>query len=348
MAPGSGACPVHPDRTPRGSEIYQEAVDVDAQVNTLETKLIGEHRFIYTRSEASGRSLFQRVERFFDGQTIVLARVRVFEPDAAPPGERDGSSDFANSSDFQSREQSGNDGRAPWDSLTGDFKGDGFRDVVRAYHGANGRIVESIYGSAGGLNPATVSKVKTSSSYYYDEWRNLVADINADGFDDLVHVQISLRQTDIWVSFGAPAGLSAAVQWDHTIANRVRDRDAIRSYEVVAGDFDGDQRTDLAIISPYDLLFYYVLSEANPDWPNRTSTSLHRVDENNGFGTASGVAGPGRNRRASLRRRLELRNDGPWAGAECSGNSIQLIPPPRRHRHIRVLAEPFQPTVRPS
>ena len=94
-------------------------------------------------------------------------------------------------------------------SDTGDFNGDGYVDVLfTSYRGANSYIQDSFihYGSATGMDPVATEVMSTAGSL-----RSCIADLNDDGFDDVVqasHYSGSSYTTVSYIYWGSVNGIS--------------------------------------------------------------------------------------------------------------------------------------------
>ncbi|MFF1958029.1 FG-GAP-like repeat-containing protein [Streptomyces sp. NPDC058220] len=149
--------------------------------------------------------------------------------------------------------------------LSGDFNGDGYRDVAIAaptgkVDGKTGAgYVAVVYGTKSGLDAskrtlisqatAGIPGVPEASDYFGD--RLTTGDLDGDGYTDLVvgvHAE-RIGSTDsfgtITVVWGGASGLASAVD----LAAPLPEYRNEFGWDVATGDFDGDGRTDLAAVN---------------------------------------------------------------------------------------------------
>jgi hypothetical protein len=133
-------------------------------------------------------------------------------------------------------------------TIAGDFNGDGRSDLAIMYHHADSTISmhTSLADSTGHLGRFTVSYTVPANSWDFNALRLVSGDFNGDGRDDgviLYHhtdgsISVHTSLTDSGGGFGpytvgytVPAG-----SWDWN------------AFRTIAGDFNGDGRSDLAIM----------------------------------------------------------------------------------------------------
>ncbi|MFF3642781.1 FG-GAP and VCBS repeat-containing protein [Streptomyces sp. NPDC002564] len=129
-------------------------------------------------------------------------------------------------------------GKASGHPDTGDFNGDGYDDYARVLDAEDKRRVPAslvvLYGSAKGLltgSPARLT-ARDGDTFFTRPHR---ADLDGDGFTDLVAARGASDDRQTFVMFGGPRGLSAPRALAVAPATRV----------LAAGDFDGDGSADL-------------------------------------------------------------------------------------------------------
>ncbi|MET8346398.1 FG-GAP and VCBS repeat-containing protein [Streptomyces microflavus] len=149
--------------------------------------------------------------------------------------------------------------------ISGDFNGDGYRDLAiaaplgKAGKKAKAGYVAVVYGTKNGLNKSKrtiISQANTGipgtpegSDYFGD--RLTTGDLDGDGYTDLVIGVHSERigKTDsfgtITVVWGGPKGLSKGVDISAPLPKYRYEL----GWSLATGDFDGDGRTDLAAVN---------------------------------------------------------------------------------------------------
>lgn len=165
----------------------------------------------------------------------------------------------------------------PWKIHVGDFNGDGFDDLARAYFNvtemhpdfegerAFARVVQVVHGGPSSAlltmvtheEPATALAPSMPGSYYRKD--SFVADFNRDGYDDIAIVTVSWKSDTICVMRGSPGGLQAIVESECTVLPANPDAPNFpisgghdyrwpSSTHVLVGDVNGDQYPDLVSV----------------------------------------------------------------------------------------------------
>ncbi|MDT0489925.1 FG-GAP-like repeat-containing protein [Streptomyces sp. NPDC012600] len=149
--------------------------------------------------------------------------------------------------------------------ISGDFNGDGYRDLAigaplgKAGKKANAGYVAVVYGTKKGLDRSKrtiISQAKTTipgtpegGDYFGD--RLTTGDLDGDGYTDLVigvhseRIGKSSSYGTITVVWGGPKGLSKGVD----ISSPLPKYRSELGWSLATGDFDGDGRTDLAAVN---------------------------------------------------------------------------------------------------
>ncbi|MFE6806001.1 FG-GAP-like repeat-containing protein [Streptomyces sp. NPDC057696] len=149
--------------------------------------------------------------------------------------------------------------------LTGDFNGDGYRDVaIGVPAGITGTTdagyVAVVYGTSAGLDPAkrkVISQNSTGvpgSSEGGDSFgaKLAIADLDKDGYTDLAvgapgeDIGSNTDQGSVTILWGGSAGVSGGT----TVSVPQAFDGAMVGSELAAGDFDGDGSADLAVSTP--------------------------------------------------------------------------------------------------
>jgi hypothetical protein len=143
---------------------------------------------------------------------------------------------------------------ATW--LTGDFNGDGFTDVASVYDGADGNATIDVYVSNGaGFNgDSTVASLFWAEAGPFSSGEKWVAgDFDGDGMTDIAAISGDSNGAEIYVSVSNGAAFhSASGIFNMGFQNPVHWGQSLGGFWAaqvwIAGDFDGDGRTDLANI----------------------------------------------------------------------------------------------------
>ncbi|MEW1613913.1 MULTISPECIES: FG-GAP-like repeat-containing protein [unclassified Streptomyces] len=149
--------------------------------------------------------------------------------------------------------------------MSGDFNGDGYRDLAiaapigKAGNKSGAGYVAVVYGTKSGLDKskrtiisqadAAIPGTPEGSDYFGD--RLTTGDLDGDGYTDLVvgvHAE-RIGKTDsfgvITVVWGSPKGLTKAVDLTTPLPKYRNEL----GWGLATGDFDGDGRTDLAAVN---------------------------------------------------------------------------------------------------
>lgn len=194
------------------------------------------YRLAYEASPVTGRSRLISIQEVgSDGVTTLPAQRFEYTNGASLPGTA----------------RTWHGGRAGLDgveTLVGDVNGDGFDDVVRVANDVHGRTVEYALGGTAGLG-ALVQWSHASGSYA--DWQSLLADVNADGRDDLILWFAGHGWAQVIAHLGGSSGLSATPTgyFDDAALSAMVDRDVPVDFRMAAGDFNGDGIMDLALVS---------------------------------------------------------------------------------------------------
>jgi hypothetical protein len=126
-------------------------------------------------------------------------------------------------------------GTTPYGTATGDFNGDGLPDMAVTNSGSTGASGVSVYINTGSGLPATATYSMTTGSGP----RGVVAgDFNGDGKTDLAVANVNSASVSIFTNSGSSIN----------VAKNVPDLTAnTNPNQLVAGDFNGDGKTDLAV-----------------------------------------------------------------------------------------------------
>ena len=147
------------------------------------------------------------------------------------------------------------------DARAEDLDQDGYVDLVMAgYYGDSGYASDSQvwWGSASGYSSSDVTELGTDGA-----WRMHVADLDADGYTDLVfggYYDSGGYGTTSWIFYGSSTGYDASDSDTLTTAS---------VSSVASGDFDGDGNTDLFLCSYVGSSYVYY----GPAWTTSDTVS---------------------------------------------------------------------------
>jgi hypothetical protein len=133
-------------------------------------------------------------------------------------------------------------------TIAGDFNGDGRSDLAIMYHHTDSSVSmhTALADATGHLGPFTVSYTVPAGSWDFNALRLLSGDFNGDGRDDAV---ILYHHTDSSISvhtaIANTSGGFGPFTVGYTVPANSWDWNAFRT---IAGDFNGDGRSDLAIM----------------------------------------------------------------------------------------------------
>ncbi|MFI7367666.1 FG-GAP-like repeat-containing protein [Streptomyces sp. NPDC050149] len=134
--------------------------------------------------------------------------------------------------------------------LMGDVDGDGRSDLITAYNYEEGTASLHTFTSneQGGFAQPRQAWVSAQGNFYYTHARYASGDFNGDGRDDVVALY--------GYSDGTIAALTFISEGDGTFKHWVKTAELPSGWEwdrtkLVAGDFNGDKRSDIAVIYDY-------------------------------------------------------------------------------------------------
>ena len=166
-------------------------------------------------------------------------------------------------------------GSTSYGITTGDYNADGYPDIFFSSYSSSNALL--YYGSSAGYS----SSDSDSFAAYYT-FRSLSADINSDGYDDLVTSSVN---TNSEVFLGSASGLPATA--DYAMSDT-------SSYNVSAADLDGDGYWELFLPN-------YSASEMDLYWGSASGWSSKDVDNFTGISNpfaAPIIAGSGESARS--------------------------------------------------
>ncbi len=149
-----------------------------------------------------------------------------------------------------------------WSVSSGNFNGDGFNDVVYS-NNTSGVFID--YGKDN-FSPVPDNVLKNPEGQLFFAFDvSSAGDVNNDGFDDLL-VTMGYGVGEVYLYMGSAAGLS---DMPDVVLNPPGSSPETRFQAPrQSGDFNGDGYSDVVILAPPDILFYYGSSSgihADPD-----------------------------------------------------------------------------------
>ena len=154
--------------------------------------------------------------------------------------------------------------------VTGDFNGDGKQDIAYFYDYLNGETMLSVFtGNGNGtFTPQTTPVWDSAGQASWGRMKVVTGDFNGDGYSDIaLFYGYSGNETKLSVFYGSASGLTAPVLvWD---SNGTLNWDVAK---VVAGDFNGDGKADIALFYGYagaeTVLYEFYGSSGGPTAPS--------------------------------------------------------------------------------
>ncbi|CAN5307808.1 hypothetical protein BH09SUM1_BH09SUM1_28960 [soil metagenome] len=130
-----------------------------------------------------------------------------------------------------------------WRTFPGDFNGDGKTDILMITQYTD-KVWVGLSSPSGTAGPSPAGSLGFKYNPTAGYWIG-VADVNGDGRDDIIQ---STAFKDAWVALATPAGaFVSATKWGVTGFKW----DFTNHFGLVAGDFSGDGKADLAQVTPY-------------------------------------------------------------------------------------------------
>jgi RHS repeat-associated protein len=160
--------------------------------------------------------------------------------------------------------------------LVGDINGDGRQDIVSVYQQADGREINYSLGSESGLGQVVsyFSNVDPTKGGYviHGNWHSILADVNGDGKDDLVLVQLGPGEIATTVAFGTQFGLGPLTDSGNALELHfpfegddgnlvcINLSTAWCNFQIFRGDINYDGITDIVFIDSNGPTVAYALS----------------------------------------------------------------------------------------
>jgi hypothetical protein len=148
--------------------------------------------------------------------------------------------------------------------MVGDFNGDGKTDVAILYDYPNmDTALFVLYSTWSGFSPPSLQWRSGVGNWEWSHSKVITGDFNGDGDDDVgILYNYPNMDTALFVLYSNGSGISApSLQWRSGAGNWEWSRS-----KVIAGDFNGDRKTDVAILYDYPNMdtALFVLSSTGP------------------------------------------------------------------------------------